>query len=185
MPGPIFLAGEPVNLRTIEEEDLRFLKEHINDPTVWRAIGWPKPTNSAAEQEFFEERVCGDDSINLLFTVDEQPVGTGGFNTLNHELSKAELGYWVAPEYHQQGYGSAAVELLVEYGFAERNFHRIEAKVFDFNTASQRLLESVGFTKEGVHRDAYYAKGTYQDVHWYGLLEDEWDNSRVTIYSSH
>ena len=181
MPGPLFIDGDTVSLRPIEEEDLAFLKEHVNDPTVWRSIGWPKPTNGPAEQQFFEERVCGDDSINLLFTVDEQPVGTGGFNQFNHELDKAELGYWVAPEHHQQGYGSAAVELLIEYGFAERNFHRIEAKVFDFNTASQNLLESVGFTKEGVHRDAYYANGSYQDVHWYGLLEDEWDDGGVDI----
>jgi len=91
MPGPLFIAGDTVSLRPIEEEDLAFLKEHVNDPTVWRSIGWPKPTNGPAEQQFFEERVCGDDSINLLFTVDEQPVGTGGFNTLNHELDKRNL----------------------------------------------------------------------------------------------
>ena len=46
--------------------------------------------------------------------------------------------------------------------------------MFEFNDASRRLLESMGFTEEGVHRDTEFVDGEFQDTHWYGLLEDEW-----------
>lgn len=180
MPGPIFLEGKTVSLRTIEEEDLTFLKRGVNDPSIWRTIGRPLPANDVQEQEFFENVVSTDETVTLLITSDEEPIGTVGFNEMNHEIGSAEIGYWIAPEYHNQGYGSEAVELLVEYGFNERNLHRIEARVFEFNTASKRLLESVGFTEEGVHRDAHFARGQYQDTHWFGLLEHEWRQTEDT-----
>ncbi|AEH36287.1 GNAT family N-acetyltransferase [Halopiger xanaduensis] len=174
MPETVFLPGERVDLRPIEEDDLEFLQTKINDPRVWRGIGRARPVNGAQERDFFENVVCDDDSVNLLIVADAEPVGTIGFHTIEWEARRAELGYWVAPEHHEQGYGSAATELLVEYGFDHLGLHRIAARVFECNEASQALLESVGFTPEGVHRDAEFIDGEYQDTHWYGLLADEW-----------
>lgn len=175
MPGPIFLEGETVSLRPIEQEDLEFLQTEINRREIWRRIGRPQPVNADQEEEFYENVVCSDDHTPLLLTVDGEPAGTLGFNDYNHEHSNAELGYWVAPDYQRNGHATEGVSLLLDYGFEERNLHRVEARVFEFNTASQRLLESLGFTKEGIHRDAHFARGEYQDVFWYGLLEDEWE----------
>lgn len=175
MPGPVFIPGDTVNLRTIEEEDLPFLQEAINDPTIWRGIGRRTPANEAQERDFYENVVCSDETITLLVTADGTPVGTAGFNDINQEHDLAELGYWIAPDHQDEGYGTAATERLVEYGFEDRGFHRISARVFEFNEPSQRLLESVGFEREGAFRDAHYVHGEYQDVYWYGILEDEWD----------
>lgn len=174
MPGPEFLAGETVSLRTIEEEDLDFLQEAVNDPAVWRGIGRSAPVNQQQEESFFEDIVCDEESINLLITVDEIPVGTVGLGEPTQDVRKAELGYWVAPDHHRNGYGSEAAELLVDYGFTDRNLHRIEARAFEFNTGSQRLLEGLGFTNEGALRDAHFAHGEYQDILWYGILAEEW-----------
>ena len=174
MTDAAFLPGDRVDLRPIEEDDLEFLQREINDPRVWRAIGRSRPINRAQEQEFFEDVVCSDESVNLMIVADATPVGTIGFNSLEWEARRAEIGYWVAPDHHGNGYGSAAAERLVTYGFDQLGLHRIEARVFEFNEASQRLLESVGFTREGVHRDGEFIDGEFQDVYWYGLLADEW-----------
>lgn len=174
MPGPAFLPGDDVTLRTIEEEDLEFLHTQINDPAIWRPIGRSKPLNAEQEREFFENVVCNDDEIHLLIAVDSTPIGTIGLHSIDREARKAEIGYWIAPEHHERGYGTEATELLVGYGFDQFGLHRIAARVFEFNDASRRLLESVGFTEEGVHRDTEFIDGQYQDTYWYGLLEDEW-----------
>ena len=175
MPGPVFVAGETLNLRTIEEEDLPFLQQAVNDARVWRAIGWPHPVNAAQEETFFEEQVCDREIVNLLVTVSEEPVGIVSLQAFDHELARAELGYWIAPEFHDQGYGSEATALLVTYGFDQRALNRIEARVFEFNKGSQALLESLGFTHEGTLRERQFADGERQDVLWYGLLAREWD----------
>jgi len=174
MPGPVFLDGEAVSLRTIEEEDLEFMQEAVNHPNVWRAIGRSDPVNRAQEREFFEDVVGGDDVVNLLVTTGpETPVGTVSL-TVDQHANRAELGYWIAPVHQSEGYGSEAAGLLVDYGFNQRGFHRIEARVFEFNDPSRRLLESLGFTHEGTHREGQFIDGEYQDVLWYGLLENEW-----------
>lgn len=174
MPGPVFIDGDTVSLRTIEEEDLDFLQRQINDPRVRRAIGHPGPANGSQETDFFEEVVSGDGSTNLLITADGEPVGTVGLVYEDGVVASAELGYWVAPDHHRNGYGSEAAELLVEYGFAQRGLHRIQARVFEFNDASRRLLEGVGFVHEGTRREAHFVNGEYQDVYVYGVLSEEW-----------
>ncbi|WP_121743718.1 GNAT family N-acetyltransferase [Natronorubrum halophilum] len=174
MPETVFLAGDRVDLRPIEEDDLEFLQREINDPRVWRAIGGSRPINRAQEQDFFENVVCDDDTVNLLVVADSTPVGTIGFNSIEWESRRAEIGYWIAPAYHERGYGSDATERLVTYGFDQFGLHKLTARVFEFNEASQRLLESVGFTREGVHRDEAFVDGEYHDTYWYGVLEDEW-----------
>ncbi|WP_246998358.1 GNAT family N-acetyltransferase [Halosolutus gelatinilyticus] len=174
MPGPVFLGSDEVALRTIEEEDLEFLQMQVNDPAVWRPIGGSRPINADQEREFYEDVVCGDDGVHLLIAVDETPVGTIGLRDIDQETGNAELGYWVAPEHHGRGYGTEATRLTVEYAFQQLRLHRVDARVFEFNEPSRRLLESVGFCREGVLRDAEFIDGEYRDVYWYGLLEDEW-----------
>lgn len=175
MPGPVFLEGDVVTLRTIEEEDLSFLQKCVNDPAIWRAIGAPEPVNSKQERAaFFDEVVSDDDTIDLLIAVDAAPVGTTSFWPSEETVSKAELGYWVGPDYQRQGYASEAVELMIEYGFQQLGFHRIEARVYEYNEASQNLLDGLGFVHEGSHREAAFIDGEYQDTLWYSLLAEEW-----------
>lgn len=174
MPGPVFLEGDRVTLRPIEEEDLEFLQTQVNDPRVWRPIGRSRPINSEQERDFFENVVCSDDTVDLLIVADSTPVGTVGLFELDWETQAAEIGYWLAPEHHEQGYGTEATERVVQYAFDQLGLHRIAARVSEFNEPSRRLLESVGFTQEGVHRDDEFVDGEYHDVCWYGLLADEW-----------
>jgi [ribosomal protein S5]-alanine N-acetyltransferase len=146
----------------------------VNDPAIWRPIGRSTPLNANQEREFFENVVCADSSIHLLIVVDSAPVGTIGFDPIDDERRCATIGYWIAPEHHRRGYGSDAIETLLAHGFDQLGLHRVSAQVFEFNEASKRLLESVGFVEEGVHREAEFVDGEWQDAHWYGLLEDEW-----------
>ena len=174
MPETVFLSGDRVDLRPIEEDDLEFLQRGINDPCVWRAIGRSRPANGRQQREFFEEVVCGDETVNLLIVADGTPVGTVAFNSIDREARRAEIGYWIAPDHHRQGYGTDAVERLVAYGFDQLGLHKVEARVFEFNEASRGLLESVGFEREGVHRDEVFVDGEFHDTYWYGLLAEEW-----------
>ena len=174
MPGPVFIPGDAVDLHTIEEEDLDFLQRNVNDPAVWRRIGRADPVNAQQEREFFDEIVSGDGGVHLLVCADGEPVGTVGLNDIGDSGGSAELGYWIAPDHHRQGYGTEAAELTTGYGFDQLGLHRVAARVFEFNDASCKLLERLGFTREGTHREAAFVDGEYRDTYWYGLLEEEW-----------
>ncbi|MDY6764997.1 MAG: GNAT family protein [Halobacteria archaeon] len=179
MAGSKFLEGEKVTLRTVEEEDLEFLRDNVNDPQVRKPIGSRKPYNLKQEQDFFEGVVSDGDSVNLLIWAgddesEERRAGIISLDNINQESGHAEIGLWLTPEEWGHGYATEASKLVTNYGFDQLRLHRIQARVFDFNDASKRVWEKLGFVKEGVHRERYFIDGEYFDVHYYAVLKDEW-----------
>jgi [ribosomal protein S5]-alanine N-acetyltransferase len=177
VPGPVFLDGDRIALRTIEESDLEFLQSAVVDPRVRRPIGTAIPLNADQERAFFETVVSDEETVQLLVTraEDGTPVGTVGLDPIDERAGVAEVGYWIAPEHWEKGYGSEATALIVRYAFDQLRLHKVTARVFEFNEGSKRLLKSVGFTAEGIQREQAFIDGEYQDCHWYGLLAPEWD----------
>ncbi|WP_425423923.1 GNAT family N-acetyltransferase [Sporocytophaga myxococcoides] len=64
-----------------------------------------------------------------------------------HRIS-AELGYWIGEPYWEKGIATEAVNLITDYGFNQLNLIRLYRGIFDFNKASQKVLEKAGFKFE-------------------------------------
>lgn len=171
MPGAVFLRSESVELRTIEEEDLAFVRDGVNDPEVWPTLGSSRPYNMKQEQKWLE-RISEDDDVHLLVCDDGEPVGVVGLG-IDATAGLGELGYWIASTEWGNGYATAAVRLVSAYAFDHRRLHKIAADVYSHNPASARVLEKVGFEREGVHRQEAYVEGAYRDMLRYGLLREE------------
>jgi len=86
---------------------------------------------------------------------------------------KAELGYWVGVPYWNQGYCTEAGREILRYGFSRRKLHRIQARHFDRNPASGRVMQKLGMTYEGCLRKSLLKWDEYLDVLMYSILEDE------------
>ncbi|GIH28579.1 hypothetical protein Aph01nite_68890 [Acrocarpospora phusangensis] len=86
-------------------------------------------------------------------------------------LSEAMIGYSLLPECRGKGYATRAATLLVDWVFANTAIHRVIAGTVPGNTASHRVLERAGFTREGVARELLPGPdGTRQDdVRWVRL----------------
>lgn len=79
-------------------------------------------------------------------------------------------------EYRTKGYGSEAVGLMMNHGFNNLGLNRIWANTLELNIGAQRLLERLGFSKEGCSRKAVYFAGRYFDKLHYGFLRDEYND---------
>jgi RimJ/RimL family protein N-acetyltransferase len=180
MPGPVFLQGDEVTLRPVEREDMEFVQRTMNDPEVWRPALGAEPMNGELGSEFFEDVVSSEGDVHCLICDDEEPVGIVSLTRSRYgpgETSRsrdAELAYYLAPEYHGQGYGSDAAETMIEYAFEDLNLRRVSAWCGSFNEGSAALLESLGFEREGRRREASWYRGEYHDTLSYGLLRREW-----------
>ena len=185
MPGPAFLTGEAVDLRTFEEDDVPFVRDTVNDARVWRYLGGQvTPTNLATERRFFEQDGRDDGTIKFVVTPRGEGPGAGDddvvrvgmveLNDVEWDRARAEVAFWVAPEHQSAGYGRDALETLVTYAFDQLDLHKLTAEAFATNEASMRLLESVGFVEEGRLREEEYVDGEWVDVVRYGLLAGEW-----------
>jgi len=101
-------------------------------------------------------------------------IGVVGADSLELGMShRAEIGYWIARQYWGQGIMTDAVRTYVRYAFAELGVTRLTAHVFDFNSASARVLEKNGFVLEGTLRKHFLKDGRLIDARLYGLLKDE------------
>lgn len=174
MPGSVFLRNDTVELRPIEPEDAGFLAETVNDPRVRGGLSMVDPVNETGEEEWIES-LAEDDGVHLLVTVDGEPVGTVGLNHMNDRFGTAELGYYVAPDHHGEGYATAASRLLLRYAFRERGLHRVTAHAFAPNQASRRVLEKVGFREEGRLREDAFVDGERVDTVIHGILAEEFE----------
>lgn len=173
MPGVVFLVGDTVELRTIEEEDVDFLQRTINDPRVRTTLAPVGPKNRTQEREWI--RTLGEsDGVTLLVCVDGDPVGSVDLKPPNEVWGVAEVGIMVAPEYWNEGYATAAIDLLCGYAFEERRLNKVFATTDATNPAAGRVLEKVGFQQEGLLREEGFADGEHVDLHRWGLLAREW-----------
>ena len=83
----------------------------------------------------------------------------------------------LAPAEQGAGLASEAVAAVVDRLFAELGVHRIEASVDPRNVASARVLEKLGFVREGTLREDCVVNGEVSDSWVYGLLRREWRQS--------
>jgi RimJ/RimL family protein N-acetyltransferase len=77
----------------------------------------------------------------------------------------AEIGYWIAEPYWGRGIATEAVRLLKHYAFASFDILRLQAEVFQHNTASMRVLQKNGFMQEAIHHRAVIKNGVLMNNH--------------------
>lgn len=181
MPGPRIKQGERVTLRTLESEDVPFLQRASANEEVRYPMG--NPLRNQEEIDLADEDDASDDFLVCLDDdgagpgqpdeADVQRIGT--VHVSDADWRRPELGYWIAPEVHGQGYGQEAVALVVDYVFRTYAHPAVGAVAYDFNDASRGLLESLGFSEEGRVRRDRFIDGEYVDRIQYGLLREEWE----------
>jgi RimJ/RimL family protein N-acetyltransferase len=181
MPGARIASGDRVTLRTVEEEDVPFLQRASANPELRYPLGSRLRNRDAidvSEEEAGTDRflVCLDGRDAGPGRPDEgdaRPIGAVSAEGIDYR--RPELGYWLVPAVHGQGYGKAAVELAIDYLFRSYDKPAVGAGAFDHNDASRGLLESLGFVEEGRRRQFMFVDGAYRDMVQYGLLREEWN----------
>jgi ribosomal-protein-alanine N-acetyltransferase len=85
----------------------------------------------------------------------------------------ATVGYWMGERYANRGHMTRAVKALIPFGFGALHLHRLEAACLPHNVSSMRLLEKIGFRREGLARGLVCINGRWQDHIVFALLADD------------
>src|SRR5215813_293699 len=166
-------------LSPITIEDKLALLEHLRTKDVYNTtLNIPYPYVPADADWWIRKRVeharRQEREITLALREQGKLIGVVGADSLELGMShRAEIGYWIARQYWGQGIMTDAVRTYVRYAFAELGVTRLTAHVFDFNSASARVLEKNGFVLEGTLRKHFLKDGRLIDAMLYGLLKDE------------
>lgn len=93
-------------------------------------------------------------------------------------FQNAYLGYWIDEAHQGRGLMTEAVEAATSFAFTQAGLHRVQAAVMPRNPASIRVLEKVGYRREGFAVKYLRIAGTWED-HWlFAMTSDEWRGDR-------
>jgi ribosomal-protein-alanine N-acetyltransferase len=173
-PFPV-LRTKRLLLRAIVPADAQALFVLRSDPRVMQHIGRPlAKTVEDAETLLESMRSTFENRTSIVWAItrhgDPELVGTIGFWRIAAEHHHGELGYILRPDLWGQGITREAAIAIIHHGFAAFQFHRIEACVDPANTASIKLLESLGFAREAHLVQNFLFGGVFLDTLMYGRL---------------
>lgn len=147
--------------------------------TPWEPI-WPSDDLTRAgfrrRLRRYAEDIAADRAYPFLIFRDSDNMLIGGVTLANVRrgiVQAGTIGYWVGAPHAHRGHMTLALRVLLPTLFGELGLHRVEAACIPGNTASVRVLEKCGFTREGLARRYLCINGIWQDHLLFGLLHDD------------
>ncbi len=149
--------------------------DHLHEWLPWVNEDYSAEVTSAFVESAMKKFQEGESFHALVLDVG-RIAGQIGFNAIDRADDWAEIGYWLASEFEGSGLMTRCCRALINYGFDEFALNRIVIRCATENTKSQAIPSRLGFTVEGVLREAEKLHGRYVDLKVFSLLKSEWEN---------
>jgi RimJ/RimL family protein N-acetyltransferase len=178
MPRPM-LRGERVWLRPLEPSDIADDQVAVSDVEVGHFLGVKSPQSRASAERFATEVLAQVGETGFPYAIcllgEETSIGTVFLRSVDKVNGSGIVGIFIGDRrYLGKGYGTDALNALVDFGFGELRLERIELEVFDYNTRAIRSYQKAGFQTDAVLRHSRYHRGQHHDVHLMSILRDDW-----------
>ena len=164
-------------LRQIQENDLENIFKGLSNTEVYKYYGVSYHSLVATKEQmkFYSDLEKNNTGIWWAVCSADNAVfyGAIGYNNLSKEHAKAEIGFWLLPEFWNKGIMSEIMPKVLHFGFEKLSLHRIEAFVETENTSSKSLLEKFDFLHEGTMKDCEIKNNQYISLDIYAKLNNE------------
>ncbi|MGJ9457382.1 GNAT family N-acetyltransferase [Oceanobacillus sp. CF4.6] len=167
-------------LRKITKEDANSVLNYLSDEEVMKYYGLEpfKSINDALDEiSWYQSIQKSKTGIRWGITLKEEAVviGSCGFHNNVSQHFRTEIGFELSKEQWGKGIAAEAVKAIISYGYEHMNFRRIEALIEPPNLSSQKLVEKLGFIREGLLRNYEFTCGKFDDLYMYSLLKQDFD----------
>lgn len=160
-------------LRPWRAGDEPSLVRHADNRNVSRNLKdrFPSPYTAADAAQWIARASAQTPPTSFAIVVDGAAVGGIGIELGTDVFRRsAEIGYWLGEPFWGRGIATEALRATTDYAFEHFDICRLEAGVFDWNPASARVLERVGYTLEGRARLGVFKDGRLGDRLLYALV---------------
>ena len=159
----IIVQTERLILRRYRESDLQDLYEYLSDSDVVKFEPY-KPKTMEETEKNLRWRISTDEMIAVELKSEHKMIGNLYLG--KREFESLELGYVFNKAYWGSGYARESCEAMIALAFSN-GIHRIYAECDPQNTASWKLLESLGFAREAhLKSNVYFWKDEYNNPIW-------------------
>lgn len=176
------LASGGVFLRPFEAADAEIYRRWRADPDPMSLAGWHERAPLSLGQveariaRLAEEQGKGHYTFLICLASDERPIGEVLLADLDRVNGGAQLGIFIGEVGEWgKGYGTDAVNAIVDFGFGELRLERIWLNVWTENPRARRAYEKAGFVHEGKLRHDRYEHGAHTSGDIMALLRSEWE----------
>jgi ribosomal-protein-alanine N-acetyltransferase len=169
------LFTERLSLRSLELSDAQDLLRLRSDARVMQYLDTEPCLTEADAADLLEYfRSLFWEKKGVVWAVADrengQLIGHASYHRIVQEHARAEIGYALHPDFWGKGLAKETVLALVNFGFGQMGLHSIEANVNPDNRASIKLLERIGFRREGYFCESFQFHGQFLDSAIYSLL---------------
>lgn len=163
-------------IRKWKREDAEDLYQNINDLRILNNLTdrIPYPYHLQDAYDYIEAMLSADENEIFAFAIEYEGKVAGSISVLRQDdiyRRSGEIGYYLGYKYWGKGIMSEAVKQTCQYVFEHSDIERIFATPFDYNPASQRVLEKCGFEREGILRKNGFKNGEFHDMIMYSLIK--------------
>lgn len=166
-------------VRAFQPEDAEDLYEYLSSAEIYR-FEPGEPVDRQRAQELAIEMSTASSFWAMALVEERRVVGQIYFKQVEPlHVMTWELGYIISPDYQRRGYAPEAISALLRNGFAAAGIHRVVAHCNPENTASWKVLEKIGFRREGLLKKEIFfrkdaeGKPLWTDTLVYAILEGE------------
>jgi RimJ/RimL family protein N-acetyltransferase len=164
-----------ISLGAFGSEEVERTLEWVNDDEVTRYTGTSSPISAVEHKAYWEREIKNQRRRTFaIMTSDGRHIGNVGLRDIDWTARNAELYVYIGvAEYREKGYGSEAIEALVEFAFERLNLHRVFVRVFEYNERGMKSFKKCGFVEEGVLKEQVFRDGKYHDATVLGIIRKE------------
>lgn len=171
---------ERLHLRPLEGGDVEAIyalvdadRERLAEWMPWAAQQTLVGTREfVAESRAQQER---GDGFQAAIVRDGEIAGVAGYHRIDRVNRSTSIGDWLASRHEGEGVMTAAVRALLDQAFGAWDLHRVVIEAAVANRRSRAIPERLGFSQEGVLREAELVGDRYLDAVLYSLLASEWE----------
>ncbi|WLD93064.1 GNAT family N-acetyltransferase [Alkalihalobacillus sp. AL-G] len=173
------LETERLILRKVTTEDLEDMYAYGSNDKVSRYVTWNTHRSLSDTKEFLDFVLQGYEDRKLAvwgieYKENGRLIGTIDFVSWNPKQQHAEIGYVLSQDYWGKGIMTEAAKEIIKFGFEKMELTRIQARCFLENIGSERVMEKVGMSFEGIIRKGMRLNDEHQDLKLYSILKEEY-----------
>ena len=179
------IVGDRIYLspRGASDEEIEKFTEWMNDFQVTDYINKSEQIMTAiGKKEWLENtaRKNENKNFNIIDLNSNKLIGTIGLEKFNWTSRNAVLGIFIGDKnYRNNGYGTEAIKLLLEFGFKYLNLHSIRLSLLSVNERAHKCYLKCGFKDAGKSREEIFLNGKYYDKLYMDILEGEFEGDYI------
>ena len=170
---------EKIKIRPLKISDKSELAKLANNKKIWNNLRDYIPFPYTESDADFFINLTNEEDPRQTFGIEYNGLLCGVIGLVIQKdvyRKSAEIGYWIGESFWGNGIATKAVELITKYGFDKLYLNRIYSGVFEYNTASMKVLEKNGFRKDGIFKNAILKNNRVCDEHRFYKLNIDYEN---------